>query len=247
MLAKPLAKQLNVPCRYVVAVNESDASMFALELAARLAKPCDSICVFHVIDTYKALTTEEEKLYLNAYERDCMKKKSQSSSLSALTHYEVVFRKDFVRAVALQRAEYIVNRYKAFGFNVLVLDDEDENTLALDDDVHPILHLADKIACAAAELSPSFLVMGSGNYSSGTLAKYYNINLEKALPQSAYKVQIQSKEFHGVPSDIALEEAIRVSAEENDRNDSNNVLLTITECVADHHISNYSIIAAKIK
>lgn len=180
--------------RYVVAVNESQSSKAALIAAARLAKPGDAICVFHVLDYSRQLNSTEREEYeklLSGQHLTTSKGKpipvtkpgTPSFTTSVLRKKNADLLKEFAKITAVKRAQDIVFKFKRYGYNVMLLDINDEE-VGVDDEqgnpVHPIVHLANKIAKAAIDFDPTYLVMGIGNYDRRTIQRYY-----ESLPNSS--------------------------------------------------------------
>ena len=210
-----------VPARFVVAVNDSISSKRCLDAVVSLAKPCDIISLFHVIDYHRNLTPEEESQY-NALTEDEAAEESEkaipvvkSGSVSYTT--QAINRKSgvellaFKKLAAIRRANNVMLKFKRLGYNVMIVD------MDYDVDIrtgHPVVELGSKIAKCADEFDPTYLVVGIGNYNEGCLRKYYAISNQTKLDLSAVGSQNNS-----------------------------HVLLTVAEIVTDSVNVNCSIIA----
>ena len=213
----------STPKRYVVAVNESLTSKRSLQAAARLAKPCDVICVFHVVDCHRILTEAEEAEFQSLMKRHNDKQARKippvksgtfSYTASVINRQEAGKSEQFMRIIALRRANEIVRKYKQYGYNVMVVD-VDETADEGMENAHPLVLLGHKIAVAARDFEPTYVVMGAGSYTAHTVDQYYG----KPNPGAS-------------TSDAVSPDP-----------DVNNVLFTVTEIVADHEATNTSLIA----
>lgn len=279
VFAKSHAVQLDMPVRYVVGVNESASSRYALQLAARLAKPCDVITVFHVVDPYRLYITPEE--VRAAFALDGVDAAVDNAAIRAshndpheIPHVtpgspsyvtNVFARKSAYKvrelqyAAALARSRRIVATYKRYGYNVSVIDDSANDPDDFDDiqedplhPPHPVVRIGSKIATVAADMNPTFLILGSGNYSTGTLRKYYDQGKSIVTPENVVKVDealacIDSvDERFGIPRDVGENTIFSLfSKQYNSFSVDDNVLLTVTETVIDHPSTNFSVIAAR--
>ena len=125
------------PTRYVVAVNESNSSKAALHAAARLAKPGDSISLFHVLDYSRRLNEieqdEYESLLAGKYLKTstgrpvpATKAGTPSFTTTVLLKKNKDKLKEFARITAVKRAQDIVSKFKRYGYNVMLMDIADE-------------------------------------------------------------------------------------------------------------------------
>jgi hypothetical protein len=175
------------PVRYVVAVNESRSSKAALHAAARLAKPGDAICLFHVLDYGRRLNALESDEYEHLLSGQNLltskgkpvpvtKEGTPSYTTSVLRKRNAEKLKEFSKIVAVRRAQDIVHKFKRYGYNVMLMDIADEEVAADPMNLpHPIVQLSDKIVKAALDFNPTYIVMGVGNYDQQTVQKYYEL------------------------------------------------------------------------
>lgn len=189
MIVKSVSAVVDGAYRFVVAVNESPSSRRALEMAAKLARPCDSICVFHILDTYRGVL-RSSTTNLGTYFEDIGSEPgspkfanaadAQSDAIDgsffAMSNAHSKRQREWKQAVldANRRADSISARYKKKGFNVVVVDPVEEefegdvvaqqSLRPEDNDIFPYeALLASKIVSASCSLSPTFLILGIGN------------------------------------------------------------------------------------
>lgn len=226
VIAKSFRKS-DSPARFVVAVNESRSSQAALHAAARLAKAGDVICLFHVLDRHRHLSTGERKQLEDVTghlhettqkaiaKAPVLKRGAPEYTKTVLEKYEHDKARRFHQLHAERRGQRIMKMFKQYGYNVMIMNADSEDEERHVDNVnlsHPIVRLANKIANVAVDLKPTYLVMGIGNYDSRTIGKYY--------------------------------EAPNHPPVASNNTDRYNTLTTITEVVADHPLVRCSVIAA---
>lgn len=81
---------------------------------------------------------------------------------------------EFTRIHALRRAQNVILKYKQLGYNVLLVDNDNNYNNNLNNTIHPIVALSNRISKYAMTLQPTYLVMGIGNYGKVTIDKYYS-------------------------------------------------------------------------